>query len=1008
MNAELPGKRFFPVLSILFTSLVFSLGGESLYFEKRDLSNLTIPSVSCITQDDRGFIWVGTPGGLIRYDSRKPQVINRINHPLMPSNQVLSIAFEKDRGELWIGTSSGMIRYNLQSRNLERVILQYKTLQNFTSAVSSIAVSGPDHIFAVTGNNIVRLQSNNTMEAVHVDPAVKDHNIDIYEVVADKNGDFWVIASDGLKLWDEDSSSFRHVQDLEYGRSLTIRGTTLWIGTAFDNGLIRYSPDSGRIKTYDVPGVITSIAFDSGGRVWAGTENTGLYTITPPSDIVQPCDYDPEHPYKLPSIRIESLFTGRNGLLWIGTADTGLLSMDSRKRNHLTYIRRSGSNGLPSGSAQAIFEDSLGYLWVGSNIGGLARIDPVSGDVQQYLHDPNDYFSIMSDHISGIVEDDTGRLWIGTDRGPALYLPEVDGFEPAGNMISGWPDFRGEKVLALAQGPDGNIWISFQNGSLFRLNLQDRDFSVFKFPVSTVPNVLFFDEHGILWAGSQKNLRLFSIDGKLIKTWPAGGIENGGIQDGGITEIFTDSQSRVWIGGPSGIAIFRSLDEGFESLNIPSSPIINVCGISEDSDGYLWVADGRQILIFNPELKYITTMSSEVGFTPTGLITDLYSSRDGTMYVGSNNELWNYRSFSMSPQVIPPEVYLDELSVMNEVVASGYFLDTLGTETLSSSEKVFSISFEAEDYRYQGTVSFQYKLQGFTDSWVDNGKNDSVTFANLSPGEYLFSVRAVNDLGDISRNNASISILVEKSYWQRTPAIIMYFLVLIALFFSLLKIWEGHLMKAQISKLEEAREKVIEANKKLAFLTLNDSLTGLLNRRGFDKGISHALETARRNSLIITMFMIDVDFFKKYNDNYGHVRGDEVLRGVGKVLRQVFGRSTDIIARYGGEEFAVVFIGENPNASVNLANDLIRAVEELGIHHEYSSVSSLLTLSTGASTLNADKVASVDSFIRHADEALYYAKERGRNRVCFTGIIPELPSAMSSGLEPLIFKEGKD
>jgi len=1008
MNAELPGRRFFPVIIILCIFLVLPLGGESLYFEKRDLSNLTIPSVNCITQDDRGFIWVGTPGGLIRYDSRKPQVINRSNHPLMLSNQVLSLDFEKDRGELWIGTSGGMIRYSLQNRNFERVILQYKTLQNFTSAVISIAVSGSEHIFAVSGNNIVRLQKNNTMEAVPVDPAVKGGNFDIYQVVADSHGTFWAIASDGLKRWDEDSARFRHVLALNYGRSLAIRGAALWIGTAFNYGLIRYSPDSGRIENYAVPGEITSIAFDAGGSVWAGTENTGLYMVNPVSDVVQPCDYDPEHPYKLPSMRIESLFTGRNGLLWIGTADTGLLSMDIRKRNHLTYIRRSGSNGLPSGSAQAVFEDSLGYVWLGSNIGGLARIDPVSGDVQQYLHNPNDYFSIVSDHISGIVEDDTGRLWIGTDRGPALYLPEVDGFEPAGNMISGWPDFRGKKVLALVQGPDGSIWISFQNGSLYRLNLQDRDFSVFNFPSSTVPEVLFFDSQGTLWAGSQKNLRLFSIDGKLIKTWPAAGTENGGVQDGGITDIFADSQDRIWIGGPSGIAVYRSITEGFESLQIPSSSIINVSGISEDSDGFLWVADGRQIHIFNPDLEYTTTMGSEAGFTPTGMITGLYRTHEGTMYVGSNNELWTYRSFSMVPQVIPPEVYLDELSVMNEVVASGYHLDTLGFRTLSSSEKVFSISFEAEDYRYQGTVSFQYKLQGFSDSWVDNGKNDTVTFANLSPGEYLFSVRAVNDLGDISRNNATISILVEKSYWQRTPALIMYFLVLIALVFFLLKIWEGHLMKAQISELEEARKKVIEANKKLAFLTLNDSLTGLLNRRGFDKGISHALETARRNSLMITMFMMDVDFFKNFNDHYGHVQGDEVLSGVGKVLRQVFGRSTDIIARYGGEEFAVVFIGESPNASVNLANDLILAVKELGIVHEFSSVSSLLTLSTGVSTLNAETVASVDSFIRHADEALYDAKERGRNRVCFTGIIPELPSEMSSGLEPLIFKGKTD
>jgi diguanylate cyclase (GGDEF)-like protein len=213
-------------------------------------------------------------------------------------------------------------------------------------------------------------------------------------------------------------------------------------------------------------------------------------------------------------------------------------------------------------------------------------------------------------------------------------------------------------------------------------------------------------------------------------------------------------------------------------------------------------------------------------------------------------------------------------------------------------------------------------------------------------------------------------------------------------------------MKAQISELEEARMKVVEANKKLSFLTMSDSLTGLLNRRGFDRGIAQALATAQRNSLMITLYMLDVDSFKLYNDNYGHVKGDEALRGVGKALRQVFGRSTDIIARYGGEEFAVVFVGENPNASVTLANDLILAVKELGIVHEFSSVSGLLTLSAGSATIRVDESDTVERLIQRADDALYAAKEGGRNRICFTGVIPELPGRMKSGLKPLVIDEG--
>jgi diguanylate cyclase (GGDEF)-like protein len=399
-------------------------------------------------------------------------------------------------------------------------------------------------------------------------------------------------------------------------------------------------------------------------------------------------------------------------------------------------------------------------------------------------------------------------------------------------------------------------------------------------------------------------------------------------------------------------------------------------------------------------------MGAEAGFTPSGLVTSLHKARNGTMYVGSNSELWNYSSYVSAAFITPPEVNLTELRVMNEVVASGYNLNGLTSKHLHSDEKIFRVSFEAVDYRYQGEISYQYRLMGLSDIWVNNGQNDSVTFANLAPGEYLFSVRAVNEFGDFSEKEASIKIVVEKSYWQRTPALIMYAVILAALFLTFLKIWEGRLMKAQISELEEARMKVVEANKKLSFLTMSDSLTGLLNRRGFDRGIAQALATAQRNSLMITLYMLDVDFFKLYNDNYGHVKGDEALRGVGKALRQVFGRSTDIIARYGGEEFAVVFVGENPNASVTLANDLILAVKELGIVHEFSSVSGLLTQSAGSATVRVDESDTVERLIQRADDALYAAKEGGRNRICFTGVIPELPGRMKSGLKPLVIDEG--
>ncbi len=994
------------IAALLFISGLITpvLSADDLYFEKRDFSSLTIPSVSCITEDDRGFIWVGTPGGLVRYESRKSLLINRQNYPDLPSDQILSLDFDKDSKNLWVGTAAGLVRFNLPDDRMEQPTLLNTNKQTVHLEIIDIAIPGSGKVFAVTGNNIYRLLDDNIMDLVPVEPAAEGNTAEIFGIAAAEDGVLWAAASDGLKSWDGDNERFIHVLKIADLRRITVIGHEIWAGS--ENGSIhRYNSDTGQLQLYSVPGETTAIKSGPEGLIWVGSEINGLSVIDPVTAEVRYCEVDPEHPYKLPSNRIESLFSGSSGQLWIGTPDSGLLSVDVRKKNHLEYIERSGTNGLPIGSVEVIFEDSLGYIWVGSNIGGLARLDPLNGELKKYTHDPGDSFSIPNDHISSIVEDNSGRLWIGTHHGPAFYLPEIDGFEPAGVMISGWPDFRGKHVLTISKAYNGYIWISFRNGELYRLNSQERRYTVQRFSSSSAPTVLFIDSQGTLMAGSRENLRLFNSDGKLLKTWFPVGVENDGIQKGGITTIFSDSHSRIWLGSPTGLAVYRGFNDGFEEIVFPDQISLNVSEISEDTRGNLWLSDGHQVYIYNSETGFLYIMGDDVGLTPSGLITNLTRKRNGTMFVGANGEIWNYDSVVHSYSFKHPRVFLTELSIMNEITRSGYELDNPDPVKLSPEEKVFSISFEALDYRYRSDIRYQYRLAGFNDVWVDNEKTDSVTFANLPPGVYQFFVRAINELGDFSDNTASISITVEKSYWLRTPAIIMYIAVFFAAFILFLKIWEGHLMKAQIFELEKARLKVIEANKQLSFLTMNDTLTGLLNRRGFDRGISLALGTAQRNNLMITLYMIDVDFFKLFNDNYGHVQGDEVLRSVGKALSMVFGRSTDIIARYGGEEFAVVFVGENPNASVTLANDLIMAIEELMISHEYSSVSSLLTLSAGSATIRAGENDTVLQLIVLADKAMYMAKNKGRNRICYTGIIPELPVAMKNGLKPVVINE---
>ena len=191
-----------------------------------------------------------------------------------------------------------------------------------------------------------------------------------------------------------------------------------------------------------------------------------------------------------------------------------------------------------------------------------------------------------------------------------------------------------------------------------------------------------------------------------------------------------------------------------------------------------------------------------------------------------------------------------------------------------------------------------------------------------------------------------------------------------------------------ISERKQAEEKIqqliqqLEIEKQTALLNANtDSLTGLPNRRYFDKALNTEFHRFRRTGAPMSFIMLDVDHFKKFNDNYGHVAGDECLRQIGNTLKTLVGRATDIVARYGGEEFAVILTNTDQNGAVTLAERIRKAVESLAIPHSASSISEFVTISLGVVTVDSTRLENPEQIVDLADEAMYSAKKAGRNRI---------------------------
>lgn len=182
-----------------------------------------------------------------------------------------------------------------------------------------------------------------------------------------------------------------------------------------------------------------------------------------------------------------------------------------------------------------------------------------------------------------------------------------------------------------------------------------------------------------------------------------------------------------------------------------------------------------------------------------------------------------------------------------------------------------------------------------------------------------------------------------------------------------------------MERIAHMKEQLDKANRKLARLTSIDPLTQVLNRRGLDDMLSKSINSNDRHNGELSILMVDIDYFKPYNDNYGHPVGDKCLKQMAQIMKKCLNRSTDFIARYGGEEFVIALPFTPIDGARFKAKEILKSVELAAIPHEHSPIRHYVTVSIGIATTASNGMSS-KQIIESADQALYLAKEKGRNQ----------------------------
>lgn len=919
-------------------------------------------TVTAIAQTRDGYLWLGTREGLVRFDGVRFTVFDTDTTPELGHNFVLSLLEDRE-GRLWIGSSGGgLVRF--EGGRFTRFSIE-QGLPN--EQVTSIFEDRQGRLWVGTdGGGLARLEA----DAFVVEPSRGALGTRVRAIVENDSG-LWVGTDEGLARLDSDGAltSFTPEEGLSRlsVRSLLVdRNGVLWVGT--DLGLNRMLGGELTVFTKNEGlshNVIWSLHEDRDGSLWIGTDGGGLnrcrngaFSSFTTAD-------------GLSNDTVYAIYEDREGSLWIGTNLGGLNRLKDGVVTTLT-----SKEGLSENYVRSVYQDRAGSLWIGTEGGGLNRLR--DGEITTF--DTSD--GLSNNIVFTILEDHEGSLWIGTDNGlNRLKDGRFDGFHAN-------EDLTNDSVLALLEDREGTLWIGTYAGGLNRR--KEGRFSAFTtkegLSHDTV-NVIYEDHSGTLWIGTRGGGLDRLKDGQFTNF-----TTEDGLSDDLVFALHEDSEGSLWIGTYGG-GLNRLKEGRFSAITKRQGLFDNVIHrILEDGLGYVWMSTNEGIFrVSKRELDEVADGSRE------RLTSVVFGTDDGMKNAECNGgahagtvtregEIWfptiegvvridprRLRHNSIAPPVLIEEVLIDEIEV-----------DSAESLQLPAEARTLEIHYTATSLVAPSEVMFRYRLEDFDENWVEAGTRRTAYYSKLPPGSYRFHVIASNDDGVWNEEGAMLSFAVAprfyETFWFRGLAVVM--IALVGPLFHRFRVRRLKHQKAELERLVAERTAEVEAiNARLARLVREDGLTGVLNRRAFDSELDEECRRATRIDTPLTLMLLDIDFFKAYNDRYGHQAGDACLRAVAQAVADASRRAGDVVARYGGEELAVIVPGASPGNAIALGESLRLRISKLEIHHAESAIAPFVTVSVGVACAEPGLEVSPSALVAAADRALYLAKKRGRNRV---------------------------
>lgn len=823
----------FIALSVVF--IKFVLAQSDISFQHLTSSNgLSANTVFCITQDSRGFLWVGTYEGLNRFDGNTFKIFTHDPDDLSSLSANTIYAIQEDRqGDLWIGTyPGGLSKFNRKTETFTRYPFNGNNEQALSSEnVYALAMDNDDNIWIGTSDGLNKFDvKKNIFTKYFFDPENGNSissNIISSLVYDKKRNSLWIgTKTGGLNKFDLTTNKFtRYVLKSSAGENQIAEHVyclfltdddILWIGCLGD-GLFRLDILKNKfthfINNPGYPGSINdnsilSLFQDRSKRLWIGTYTGGLNLFEAPTNTFQKFIHDSKDPGSIGDNMINSIFQDNNNVLWIGTWTNGLNKLLPDNKFHHYKHNPENKNSLSANGIYSILEDRHGNVWLGTDVSGLNRFSLRENKWTHFRFIPTDKNSISSDGISSLLEDNSGNIWIGTNgKGLCTYNEQTKKIIRNQYESQHHNSLGVDAVSVMLKDMQDDIWIGSFGGGLNKFNTKQNTFSKIIYNPEEPQGIteagiysLYEDRDGIMWIGTFGN-GLFAYNKNSGNCTAYHNIQNDSttISDNNISAILQDADGTIWIGTYHGLNKFNKENGNFIRLSTKDGlPNNTIYGLLEDNNHNLWLSTNKGLCKFNYRSGRIRNYN-----TNDGIINEefnqwaYFKGKSGNMYFGGVNGLtvFNPDEFSDDTSAIP--VVITQFNLFNKPMDVGYnqkldrtilknSLTELNEINLTYEDYVFSLEFSALEYAAPGNIRYAYKLEGFDENWtVVESDRRFAAYTNLSHGSYIFNVKSTNRDGIWNDKPVRVSIIISPPWWKTGWAYGAYILVLTVILYSL-------------------------------------------------------------------------------------------------------------------------------------------------------------------------------------------------------------------------------